>query len=418
MKTAITVLTIALLATGTANAANAEQVWVSGRALQLKLDRLYFNHGLDERIYPDCRFVIHLGHDSIYSGCIEKSYQGVSLSYPTHHFFDTLNTDLVHVWMERAPVDSITPIVIGHAGYLPEVPFEALKVEGIMPSERGNPIHLMPYSSLFEMSLAFDSGELDATIAYRRQPPAVPGTNTQHPAPFIVAMIPDPSRTITHNGFLTTSLYYRVDPERLPLYFEGDAIQPFNQLGLGGDTTRRPYPYNPARGRELLESVRFLSRKVTISVAHPMLAPLAGYFADILSRDKCRASTVGPDEPADVRLVMVPLYPDILTSLIHVHRIIVADTVSGGDINESVKIIGNHLAAAKAATDSTTRIRYTRLAERGLRDDIGAFSLFRPTLFYTAKPALLGNVFGLLGYPVLERLKRVRLPAGRKDCGQ
>ena len=78
-------------------AATSDSIWVSARVLQVRLDRIYLNHGRDECVFRNSRFVIHNGYDSIYSGCIEASYQGVSYSYPTDGLFDTIPTQSLHV---------------------------------------------------------------------------------------------------------------------------------------------------------------------------------------------------------------------------------------------------------------------------------------------------------------------------------
>lgn len=408
----IGILLLLLLSTSVA-AQSADSVWIEGMPLQVKLDRLYLGNGLEARIYPDCRFVVHQGYDSIYTGCIETSYPGVSVSYSTDGFFDTLRLADLHIWMERAPIDTLSPITIGHVGYLPLPP-----VDATADSADTSRIVIRRHQSQFEVSLAFEEHALDGFFSYRKYGPGGEFTiTTGQPAPFFVALVPNPSRSITYNGFLTTSLYYRLDPQRLPMYFDGDGLIEFNRCCLGGETAPRPYPYGPVQGRALLESFRDYSRNVVIGVEHPMFESAAGYFADILSRDRFKTAVTRHEADADICLIAVPLGDSEISSLRYLHQRLVADTIPGSSPNQTLRIIGNYLESAELAFDSTIRAHYLRLAESSLREDLGVFALFRPTLYFTARLNLLGNVFTPDSNIDFSGLTKARLPQKREDCG-
>ncbi len=418
----ITRIVIAILLTlpafGAPAHAAGDSTWIAGTILQVKLDRLYFDRGREDYIFRDCRFVVHRGYDSIYSGCVEASFPGVSYSYPAGGVFDTMNVAVLHIWLERAPVDTTTSITIGHVGYLPIDPSRALPiVDSLGRPASQNPVDIRTYESTFELNLAFESDVLDGCVAYHRVGAAGEGTRiVVRPAPFFVAMIPNPASELNRGGMLTTSLYYRLDPRRMPLYFDGDLIAPYNRLGAGGDTLPRPFPYDPASGRDILQTLHVRSRNVQIEPMRPMFEKLAGYFADILSRDRFFTS-FGPtlDNP-DVRLVAVPIYDDVLPSLRFIYDRLTEDTAGSQASNETVTIIGGYLDMAEQAADSSQRAYYTHLAETSLRDDVGVFPLFRPTLFVTLRPGLLGDPFTTSDYPDLSGVTKVRLPSHDEGC--
>ncbi len=384
----------------------ADSVWVSGRPLQVNLDRLYLSHGQEERIFPGSRFVVHRGSDSVYSGCVEFAWTGVSASFETTGFFDTLNLHELHVWMQRAPLDTTTSITIGYTGHPPA-----------SDSLGHNRVIFRQYESQFEMSLDFESGTLDAFLSYHDYNRTGPHSRTiTHPAPFFIALVPNTSADVTSGGILTTSLYYRLDIERPSLYFSGDAVQPFCRLRPGGEKTARPFPYDPARGRTLLTSLRDRPREIAIGTNHPVLDPTASYFADILSRDRFKTRVVSSERSADICIITVPLTDDPLVSLHHIHDHLTATADPEQPAAQTLNIIGDYLESAENAADSSSRIRYIQLAEQSLRDDIGVFALFRPTRFFNARQNILGSPFESDGRLDFNRLQRVHLPIVSEDC--
>jgi hypothetical protein len=412
------IILLALTLVAPARAAR-DSVWISGQVLQVKLDRLYFNRGREAYIFRNCRFVVHRGIDSIYAGCVESAYPGVSLSFPTAGAFDTIPSSELHVWLERAPVDTGSPIVIGHVGDLPLVSErEIVDGDTLGRPLSHNPVVIRTYESTFEMNLAFMSGNLDGAVSYRRVGPTEEDARTvSRPAPYFVAMLPNPASELNRGGFLTTSLYYRLDPGRIPLYFDGDRVTAWNRLGAGGDAAERPFPFDPAAGRDLIQSLRVRSRNVQIRSELPQFDKLAGYFADILSRDRFFTSYGSDGGTPDIRLIAVPLYDDILPSLQFIYRRLIEDTTAMQGATETIVIIGGYLDLADAASDPIRRDHYVRLAEIAMRDDLGIFPLFRPTLFFTLRAGLIGEPFSRTNYPDLSSVTKVRLPQDQEGCG-
>lgn len=383
---------------------------ISAVPLQYKLDRLYFGCGVEERIYAESQFTVNHGSRTIYSGCIQSSDSGISISYPTGQVFDTLPLADLRIEIERAQLDTAATVTIGHVGYLPLAPSALIDSSVTPPTVR-------EYKSPFEMSLAFEQLQIDGCFGYRRMNFANASAQESQSAPFYVAMLPNPSREITRRGFLTTSLYYRLDPQRLPMYFDGDAIQPFHRLRDSDPLAPRPFPYSPSQGRTLLENVRSRSRTVSISVEHPILNAAAGYFADILSRDRFRTSIINDPRQADIRLVFIPLDVPELTTLRYVNGLLAADTVTGSPANETIRIIDGYLRTAATSTDPSMHEHYLMLAETSLRDDIGVLPLFRPQLFFVSRDVLIGSVFKADGTMDCSGLRKIRLPEPG-ECGR
>lgn len=415
-RTIIAFILILLFCTAPSFAADPSAT-VTGRVLQVKLDRLYLNRGIEDHVFPGCRFLVYRGDDSIYSGCIQWSYPGVAVSYPTGGFFDNRTPDSLTIAIEPAPIDTASTITIGYAGYLPlYTPSDSLEA-----GYAGyNPLVVRPYQSQLELALAFEDGSIDGCYSYRLVDGASensPATGVS-PAPFFVALVPNPAREINRGGFLATSLYYRIDPGRLPVLFDGDEISPFYSLCRADLDSVRPYPYSPDAGRKLLGSLRTRSRTVSFAVEHPMLLPAARYFADVLSRDRFRTSVVHNPHEADIRLVIVPLTDSKIVNLRHLYGLLAADTVAAGPVNETIRLIDGYLRTATLTLDSSTYEHHLRLAESALRDDLGVLPLFRPTMFFAARDHLVGTVslHTMTAELDFDLLRKVILPTRPKEC--
>ena len=165
--------------------------------------------------------------------------------------------------------------------------------------------------------------------------PAATSALLPDPAPFFVALVPNPASEIARGGFLTTSLYYRLDPDRMPLYFDGDRIAAFNRLSVGGDTLPRWFSFDPAAGRDVLRTLRTRSRKISIGVDDPMFEKIAGYYADILSRDRFVTSFGQAVAQPDLSISAIPIYDHRLPSLRYIFDQLSRDTVAGGAANGS-----------------------------------------------------------------------------------
>ena len=86
---------------------------ISTDVLQYKLHRLYFPFGTEADIYENCQFYLIINSDTVYSGIIETSYPGISISFPIDYAFGSLAIDSLNVLIKTAGIDSLSPIRIG-----------------------------------------------------------------------------------------------------------------------------------------------------------------------------------------------------------------------------------------------------------------------------------------------------------------
>ncbi|UCD16768.1 MAG: hypothetical protein JSV44_09960 [Candidatus Zixiibacteriota bacterium] len=397
--------------------------------LQYKLDRMYFSLGSEANIFPDCRFVVFRDSIPVIDGAIEIAQPGISISYPLHRLIDTANLHIMHAVIDAATIDSTSEIIIGAAEFdqisLAAV-FPVLKGEdsirtvgSIYFTQHGNPLEWRRFESLFEMNLAYSGGALDGYFSYSApQLPAGRANYISTQAPYFIALAPNVAREFNHNGLLTTSLYYRFDPEKSYIFFGGDRLEPQYCLYLNDSTVNRTYAYNSEAGRRLMQSVRGCPRKLALYAADGKLEQTGAYFGDILSRDKMRTEFVSSRRDADIYFLFVPLNKkDTMCSLKFIYDFLVSDTAYGHQINKTVALIGNYLESAENAASARIYKYYLGKIDRALREDIGVFPLFRPTLYFVAGTDVQDYTFDSNGYMDLKQLSKIRLPgvAGRQD---
>ncbi len=380
--------------------------------IQYHLDRLYFGHGLEAGVYRNCRFAIAKGDKAVYFGCVESSHQGVSYSYPTGGFFDTLAVDSVTVLIEPVEIDTATNIVLGDVNAL------LISPEQSPTDPEDTRVLLKHYASRFEMISDFESGVIDGCFSFHRYRPLNSSIRLDStPAPYFVALLPNPGRPCNEQGFLITSLYYRFDQAQLTLLFEGDNARPFNCLTYHADDCLRHYRYDPEAGRTLLAQLKPRPDTVAIGGPHRQLSKVTGYFGDVLARNQIKVRQVLDTGSADIFCAVIPLKQgDALHSLDHIYGLLVRDTIAGGNMNQQLAIIGDHLAAARETTDPDLREHYCRLAESGLRDDIGVYPLFRPMVYFAHREELSRFSFDPTGLPDFSQLIRIHVPAASAEC--
>jgi hypothetical protein len=390
--------------------------------LQYQHDRLYFPKGESENVYPDCRFTIFKGEDSVYSGLIEFSALGISYSRRTAGFFDTLPVDSFHAVVEPARVDSSATIRLGAVGYAPlaELILTDDFTEGVSApavtvlSDFGSEgaVRLLRYDSYFAMVLDFESGGLDGFFSHRRYESSNGGSHMiSSPAPYFAALVPDVSRRARENEFLTTSLYYRLNQSKFAVMFDGDAVVPFNCLYGCDKTCLRTYPYDPERGRKLIRNTSQRGRSVSIRPTNEELQKAAVFFSDVLSRDRIRTGIIGEGNEADCYLVFVPIGCDSAgVTLRMLNRFLARDTVDGNSINQTIAVIGKYIELGRMAATDSSREHYFDLAQKSLLEDVSLFPLFRPTVYFRAHKHIKGYSFEPEGYFVADSLIKLVLP--------
>ena len=387
---------------------NADNVLESS-ILQYQMDRFYFPAGVESLIYKDCRFIIFDESDTVHTGYIEASYLGVSYSYPADSLNDSLEINDYKVFIQPVSVDSLSSIKIGYTSINQITPGDSFEID--------DRINYYRYDNNFEMILDFESGMLDAFYSFSQYQTNLENTYTiSFPAPFYIAIVPNPSSLINSNGVLTTSLYYRYDPNLMPILFNGDNCQSINCLSWHENRCERYYPYDPYRGQMLLKQYRPLPKRITIGITDQSWDKTAEYYADILSRDRIRTVIENKIDNSDFHMTTVPLNEkDRISSLTFIHSLLCSDTVEGYDINETINIIGDYITSAQNTSDTLINKHYFNLAETALWDEIGVFPLYQPTIFFTAHRNVAGNTFDDDGFIDQNKLYKIILPERNRE---
>lgn len=401
--------------------------------LQYSQDRLYFSAGTEAHIYPHSRFTIMCGNDSIYEGCISESFLGVSYSFPTLQFFDSLLLDSCCVAIEAAEIDSLSNINLGLSGIeqgfwldwmigAPDrddpypTPFNP--VGPIRP--RHNIASVQSHPQYIDLAFKLQLGELDGFVSFVNYSQELPPNSViDAPAPFIVAMIPNLSRETNRGGHLAVSLYYRFNEERLPLLFKGDNVSAMHSFCPSLKAGARPYPFSAQQGRELLEQQQHRPKQIRLYVQHRPLEKLALFFADVLSRDRIEVLMVDSFEDADVcfTFIQVDEQDDLLT-LSQINEFLRATPANYSSQQEMLDSLEICLTLAAVETDSTRYDQYLYRADQILMHDLGVLPLFRPRVFFHASKLLTNYRFNPGGRFLLNDLTKLKLPASGTRCSQ
>ncbi len=394
--------------------------------LQIKMNRIYFASGEEENIFQDCSFFVIKSDDTLIKGYIEKSYAGVSYSYPTEKLSDTITTDSCSAFIQPATIDSLTPVIIGIHKLIPygsSSNFPGLLSVTVSDdslnnglSKYGNILHTYLYESETEMLLDFESGLIDAFISYKQELPSHKNQKYSEiihaPAPFYAALIPNISKAVNNKGLLTTSLYYRFNDERLSSIFYGDNTVSYNCLFPAENSCRRLYAFDPDNGRNLLNYIDKIPKKLFMSIDNNSLEKLGLYFADILSRDKIRLKFAEDNSKADIYLKFIPLSEDNNdSSLTYILKLLKADSPANKKINSTISEIEKYIESANNANAKESQQYYLNLAQRALTEDLGVFPLLRPSLYFSSGNNLKGCAFDNNGHLDLSNLRKVLLPS-------
>ena len=367
------------------------------QAFELRQDRLYFPAGEEVLIFENSPFAVLRNGDTICTGLIEHSWEGVSVSAPINGFLDTLSFDGLEAVISQADIDSLQTITIGS-----EFSEFALRADAL----RNELVRWTEYNDVGTLRDDFVAGLLDAIVTltdFELRPSDA--TTLAAPCPFIAVIVPHVGRPFNYHGELTTSLYYRFDDSRLALCFRGDEVSLVNRLTSppsDSPTSFRWYDFDPSRGRKLFERMSHRPSRVRLYSGHPALDGLARYFADILARDRCAVEVTPDRHLADLSIEFVPyrknaprLVMDTLLSLM------VRDSLSGTPPGEYLRRIRLELSELESSLYPEDSSRHLETVGRIMAEDLGLFPLFRPTLYiHTHK-----------------RLRNVALTSdGRVDC--
>lgn len=399
--------------------------------LQYKLDRLYFPIGTEENVYPSNRFTVYAAGDSIYNGIIESSQLGISYSRITHYFFDTIAIDSCWVLIESADIDSTSDIAIGLPDDIPvgpiignppsysfgDISIISMQFTLSMTAQNGNHIILKHYDSEIDMALDFESGRIDGFFSHSN----IITNKTEariisNYTPYFAAIIPNISRDINDGGLMTRSLYYRFDKTRLSLYFDGDNIRAYSCFYPLDEFCTAQSEYDWKKAEDLLLQLDKFPKEINIYIGDGRLEKLGRYYADVLNRDRIKTTLTHDKDNADIYLMFIPtLAGQIDSSLYYIYNILAGDTIPDGKSNSTVEIMADCLELSRQTTSKEAREYYIKRVLQSLKDEIGAYPLFQPIIFFTADKHLRGFGFDPDGYFNLLALTRIRLAGSASE---
>jgi len=391
--------------------------FLEAEILQTKMNRIYFSSGVEENIFQDCFYFLIKSDDTLLTGYIEKSYPGISYSFPIDSLSNIIFNDSCTAFIQAAAIDSLIPISIG---VLKSIPYGSSSnfpglTSKLSPgdsiseatSKYGNIIHTHLYDSETEMLLDFEAGIIDAFISYKsnymlNQNKILVST----PAPFYVAMIPNISKPVNEKAYLTTSLYYRFNEKRISTLFDGDNVTVQNCLFPCLRKFKRMYEYNPENGRNLLNYLDDKPKKIYIKLENESLEKLGQYFADVLSRDRIKTRFTEDNDKADINLKFVSLYDPFYSILTFIE----SDLLKYKDTNNTFLELLDILEYYKTVTYMTSQIYLPERIQRPLIEDVGVFPLLRPSLHFISNENLKGVQFDIDGNIDISNLRKIILP--------
>lgn len=393
----------------------AAMATVEAPVLQQKLGRLYFGAGTESAIYPGCTFQIVCDTDTVTHGTIEQSLPGVSFS-KAKHGTAVLPTDTCRAHIQPAAIDSNAAIAIAAPHVLPALIHTGLWPASELNTNDTNTRHIDIIDSIpfIDLSTSVQFEMIDAFLDHRDHSSTMSSLKVaSSPAPYVAVLLPNLDRAVNHQTLLTTSLYYRFSAERLSLVFPGDRVLPLNCLFPGESDCPRPYPYDPQRGRQLLQQIDPPVRDLRLAVADHSLERTGLLFVDVLARDHVSAALLTGNQYTEADCAIVWIYApldDALVPLQRIHAHLQAMNSNHPAHLEALDMIGRYLAAAVDAPDEAGRRAYARLAAQRLSADLGVFALFRPRLYFHSQPQVVNFTFDTTGRPILSNLQQLILP--------
>jgi MarR-like DNA-binding transcriptional regulator SgrR of sgrS sRNA len=194
--------------------------------------------------------------------------------------------------------------------------------------------------------------------------------------------------------------------------FNGDGAQEVTSFLTVDEDAPRPFPINSSMGRKLLEQLPDHPVRLMIHPSEPCLIMTAEFIVDLLSRDKIRGQLTPGSENADIQIAFVPIDADVPWSTLRaVHDLLDENEPRTRSQREAMELVEAYINTAANSTDSATTVRFCKLAEQILIHDLGAFPLFRPTLYLYTSPSIIGLGFDENGRLDISNMVKLKLPS-------
>lgn len=349
--------------------------------LQIKENRIYFNCGTEEMVYPYSDFYLTDGNDTLYSGEIEFSLPGVSVSFADSAGDEITGIETLNIVIERAIPDSSQEMILA----LPPDLYSNPDLLGIAADER--------ISKIEKQSGSINGESYSVIVDYTPyREPDEHHLAASFPAPFYIAMVPNLGSKKNRKGILPTSLYYHHNSYKAGLVFKGDGIVPYNRHYESTDTFSRKYEYSTIKGEKLFKSRADAKEEIALYVEYSSFTKYAEYFAIFINRYMSRARFTENPSDADIRFLAIPIRPDsIQTASMHFLIKLLRESDTSAVYDEHLNLAEEYLGFADRSGDSTGRKRYLEMADNILQTDLGVFPLFRPRIYISLRNDLTGT---------------------------
>ena len=407
MKRIFSLLFALLLVAVTAAAQEANQNWVQCRVLQFKLNRLYFDVGEESLVFAGHRAVVMKKKDTLWSGRIEKAYEGMSISEKLDR---PINLKSIRAYVRAAEVDSHAVIRIGTTLSRSALAMLSVgKLDSISTATHGlvDSIIIENYDDPQSMEIDFESGKLDGILIYRADSPGSTGTQLETAwAPYIAALVP--YRSSVYRGYAVTQpLFMQFDTGIARGLFEGTELR-FESTLVAADYLSNCPEFNPARGRFMLTPTVERGMPVKIYAPDRELHKMASYFADLLAREQVRSDLVNTLDGCDFSLKMVPAgqHPD--STLRALLELLGPSDIQDEEASANIIDLRNALLYLKDRRDSLRMSLSWPEVEMILVNELSCYPLFRPRLYFVSHPSIRGSLFNADGTIDPLRLMRVK----------
>jgi hypothetical protein len=409
VKRIVSLLFACLLVAVMVAAQDANQNWVKCRVLQFNLNRLYFDVGEESLVFAGHRAVVMKKKDTLWSGVIERAYDGVSIS---ERLEKPIELKSISAFVQVAAVDSHAVIRIGTTlsqavtGMLSIAVLDSIAVltHGLVDS-----VVVKSYDDAQAMEIDFQSGMLDGLLTYRGDGFGNDSRVESVWAPYIAALVPYGSSTFRFQTAVTQTLVVRLDTAIARGQFDGTDIR--FETGLVAPTQATEwFEFQPERGKLLLHDLAARGVPVRIYVPDSELLKVAGYLADILAREQVKSVLVDTWREPDITLAFIPSNRRLEAAVKTVLQLVGPANTAVLDMPDGICCLRKILDEMEVAPDSIPWPWRLVDIEDMLQSDLSCRPLFRPRIYFVSHNSIRGSLFnsdGMLNPVGLMRVQPV-----------
>jgi hypothetical protein len=393
---------------------------VEAQVLQYKLDHFYFNVGKESLVFPGHHFAIVRGKDTVVSGVIDESYDGVSIGSGAMPKEGKRNFEKYKAIVQTAETERLSTVRI--ASNDPELlPYDSASNSFVLdanpdPQRRfifGNDTAFLSYiPDTLELLDQLERGLIDAAVV-EGQSSAPLGFKAQYSyIPQVVMLLANPARA--QSSLLSTSLYCRFETSRLHSALT-DGSRPVNSVFPSLRWDARPFPHDQDLGRRIFSQIGTRPAVVTIGISSEQFRPVAMYFADVLAREQCKSSIQVDATGFNSDVALRQSYIDDQRPFVTANGIVGYLESGSAHSGAASAVVGleklrSLFDSAAVVTDTSTQQYYFRTANEILAKEFGCFPLFQPRYSLISRSEVVGVKLDKDGHLIITNPHRIQLP--------